>query len=301
MHLVDAELAPDQIGRALVVTGGHDDPQPGVAQRADGLRRRILHQVGDGDEAGGRAVDRHEQHGSPLLLQPVRGLMQRRGVDADVAHHRAVAQHHLVSVDAAADALAGDRGELARVGVEALDPAIAGACHDGVGQRMFRPALQRGGQREHPVGLETGRGDHVGQRRPARGQGSGLVDDQQVDVGEPLQGFRVADQHPGTRAPPGRHHDRHRRRQTERARTGDDEYADRCDHGKGQRRRRAEQQPGGARDHGDGDDRRHQPPGDPIRQRLDRRAAALGARDQVDDAGEEGVGTDSFGAHHEGA
>ncbi len=301
MHLVDADRTPDRLGGAPVVAGSHDDPQPAGAQRGDGARRRLLHPVGDRDEAGGRPVDGDEQDGLPGCRQRLRDLLQRRGIDPGVPQHRGVAERDLASADPAADPLARDRGKVIGIGGEALDTAVGGACHDGVGKRMLRPPLQRGGQRQDPVGLETRGGDHVGQRRSAGGQGPGLVDDQHVHLREPFQGFRVAHEHPGTGAPAGRHHDRHRRGQTERARAGDDEDADRRGSRKGQRRRRSEQQPRGARDRGDGDDHGHQPAGDPIRQRLDRRAAALGARDQVDDAGEQGVSTDPLGAHHEGA
>ncbi len=46
---------------------------------------------------------------------------------------------------------------------------------------------------------------------------------------EQFERFGVPDQHAGLRAPPGADHDRHRRRQAERARTRDDQHRDGAD------------------------------------------------------------------------
>ena len=61
-------------------------------------------------------------------------------------------------------------------------------------------------------------------RRPALGQRAGLVDDERVDLLHALERLGVPDQHAGLRAAADADHDRHRRGEAERARTGDDEH-----------------------------------------------------------------------------
>ena len=114
--------------------------------------------------------------------------------------------------------------------------------------------------------------DHIGQLRPAFGQRAGLVDDQRIDLGEALQRLGVADQHAGLRAAPRRGHDRHRRRQPQRAGTGDDQHRHGGHDGIDHRRLRSEQCPGDERDDGDQHHRRHEIGGHPVGQPLDRRA-----------------------------
>ena len=60
-------------------------------------------------------------------------------------------------------------------------------------------------------------------------QRAGLVDHQRVDLLHALQRFGVLDEHAGLRAAADADHDRHRRREPERTRAGDDEHAHRRD------------------------------------------------------------------------
>ena len=63
---IDAELLRDGFGGALVVAGEHDDLQAERVQCADGLGRRGLDRVGDGEQAGGLSVDGDEDDGLAL-------------------------------------------------------------------------------------------------------------------------------------------------------------------------------------------------------------------------------------------
>ena len=80
-------------------------------------------------------------------------------------------------------------------------------------------------------------------RRLAFGQGAGLVDDQRVDLLHQLERLGILDEHAGARAAAGADHDRHRRRQPERAGAGDDQHGDGIDQREAHRRRRAEERP----------------------------------------------------------
>ena len=98
---------------------------------------------------------------------------------------------------------------------------------------------------------------------------------------------------PGLRAAAGRGHDRHRRREPERAGAGDDQHRDRRDQRVGERRRRPPDRPGDEGEHRDADHRRHEPAGDRVGELLDRRARALRRRDHLDDLRQHGVLADA--------
>ena len=72
---------------------------------------------------------------------------------------------------------------------------------------------------------------YFGDRRPSLGQRPGLVHRQYLERFREFERLRVAYQHAGLGTLSGSHHDCRRRRQTERTRTGDDQYRDRIDHG----------------------------------------------------------------------
>ena len=167
--------------------------------------------------------------GLALGAQRIGAGGEGRVIDAGRSHHRLVAECGRVAEDRAGDALAGDRQEVRHR--LRLGAARFRAGDDRLGQRMLRARLEAQRQHQYVVVVEVlGRHD-VGQHRPALGQRAGLVDDQRVDVGQPLERLRVADQHAGLRAAPGRGHDRHRRREPERAGTGDDQHRNRRDDG----------------------------------------------------------------------
>ena len=119
-------------------------------------------------------------------------------------------------------------------------------------------------------------GDDRHQPRLAFGQRAGLVDDERVDLAQHLDRLGVPEQHAQRRALARRDHDRHRRRQPERARAGDDQHRDRVDQRvapAAARARRAPRRRTSAT--AIGDDRRHEPRRDRVGELLDRRAAAL--------------------------
>ena len=73
------KLAGDRPGGALVVAGEHEDLAAQAVQRADGLGRRWLDRIGDGQQAGVPAADGHEDHRAAVRVA-ARGLLlhQRR-------------------------------------------------------------------------------------------------------------------------------------------------------------------------------------------------------------------------------
>ena len=86
---------------------------------------------------------------------------------------------------------------------------------------------------------------------------------------------------PASRAAPDADHDRHGRGEPERARAGDDQHGDGGDERVGEARLGPPHRPGDEGQHGDQDDERHEPAGDRVGEALDRRAAALRLGDQL--------------------
>ena len=177
-------FARHRLGGARVVAGRHDDLQTAGVQRLDRLGRRRLDRIGDGDDAGQPAVDGDEHRRLALGGAARRpSLASARGVDAQVRHHRLIAERDRLAVDRAAHALAGDR----------LEIAASASCSAALLRRPRRSPRPAGapspfpGSRPAPsssVLVEALGGDHIGQLRPALGQRAGLVDDQRVDLGE---------------------------------------------------------------------------------------------------------------------
>ena len=130
-----------------------------------------------------------------------------------------------VPLDHADRALAGGRVEAARP-ARARCLRSAAAATIAARQRMLARALDAGGKAQHLVLVEA-----VRRRRSATtfglafGQRAGLVDHQRVDLLHALQRLGVLDQHAGLRAAADADHDRHRRREPERAGAGDDQHA----------------------------------------------------------------------------
>ena len=121
---------------------------------------------------------------------------------------------------------------------------------------MLGAALERGGEAQHLVLVAP----RLGQRRPrapaCRRSACRSCRRPACRPSRRLQRLGVPDQHAGLRAAPGRRHDRHRRRQAERAGAGDDQHRDGGDERIGERRRRPPDRPGEEGEGGHGDHRR---------------------------------------------
>ena len=115
--------------------------------------------------------------------------------------------------------------------------------HDGRCQRMLAGAFQAGTQPQHFIFLESGERHDCRQFRFTLGQRAGLVHHQRVHFLHDFQRFGILDQHTGRRAPSGADHDGHRRGQSQRAGTGDDEHGHGVDDGMRQARFRSPDAP----------------------------------------------------------
>ena len=155
---------------------------------------------------------------------------------------------------------------------------------------MFGSLFESGREGQGGVGRRRQRQD-VGQHRFAPRQRTGLVDRQYADLLGAFECLAVLDQDAGGGTSSGRHHDRGRCGQAERAGAGDHQHGDGID------QRRAENPtegpPGDERAQGNDADDGHEDRRDAIGESLHRCFRALCLGDQTDDASEQGVLADT--------
>ena len=246
--------------------------RPSRVELRDGLGRGRLDRIGDAQQPGGLSVDRDEHDGLALAPQ----LLGRARPAGPTSTPAASSSARLPSatrraVDRPGHALAGDRLESPRRARE-RHAALGRAGHDRGGQRMLAGLLEARRQPQQLVLVEAGRRRRtVTEPRLAFGQRAGLVHHQRVDLLQDLERLGVPDQHARRRAAAGADHDRHRRRQPQRARAGDDEHRDGVHQRVAPARLRPDQTPQTTkREHG-----RQRPP--PARTRPRRRRPGAGS------------------------
>ncbi len=166
---------------------------------------------------------------------------------------------------------------------------------------MLAAPLERRRDGENLLFSHPGRRFDGGERGSPLGERSRLVDDEGVDGAQDLDRFGISKQHPHRRALARRHHDRHRGRESKRARAGDDEHRDRVDHRVGHGRLRTDRGPHDKRHDGGQHHRWHEVRGNDVGEALDGRTAALSLGDHRHDPRQERVVADFVGPHEEAA
>ena len=145
---------------------------------------------------------------------------------------------------------------------------------------MLRLLFQSGRQRQQLLFRNSMR-SQIGHDRLSLGQRTGLVHDDGVDLMQLLQRFRRLEEHAQLRAAARTDHDRHRRRQSQRARAGNDQHrnadAQRVVH------RLSKQQPDDRRRERDAHHDRYEHARNLIRKPRDGRFGAARLLDQPDD------------------
>ena len=195
-----------------------------------------------------------------------------------------VPDHHGPAVDFSLDAFPGVG--LKRLGRRNREPPFPGGRGDGGGQRMLARDLDAGGQPQQFRFVLPGHRHDRDHARLALGKRSGLVDDQSIDPLQNLERLGILDQHARGGSPAGTDHDRHRRRQPQRARAGDDQHRDGIDQGVSQPRLRTENCPCEKGDHGNEDHGRNEVRRDDVGQPLNGSPRAPRLADHADDLGE---------------
>ncbi len=295
---LDAQLSRHRLGGTARVARHHHQRDAELLEGLHRFRRCFLDRIGDRDHRGRAAINRRIQGALAFGAQRVCFFGQRLRHAAEAVHEAAAADGDFASRDDALHAFPGDRLEiLDRLQSDAM---VLGAFHDRLGERMLTRTLEAGDQTQQLAFVAT-YGDEVDERRLAQGQGPGLVDDQAVDVPQPLDRLGVPEQDAVERALTHGYGDRDRRRQAHRAGAGDDQHGDGVGKRIGEARIRPEIGPGGEGEHGDDDHRLDEIRGDHVSQALHRGARALRLRHHLHDAREQRFGADAVGADHQRA
>jgi hypothetical protein len=166
---------------------------------------------------------------------------------------------------------------------------------------MLAGRFDRGGMLEHRCFFESPDRHDASQARLSLRQGARLVDDDRGDLLEPLERSGVLDQDALAGASPDPDHDRHRRSEPERARTGDDQHRHGDHDGVRKLRRRPDERPHDRRGDRDDDDRRHEDGRDLVDEPLHGGARALRLRDHVNDLRQQCLAADALRAHQQSA
>ena len=170
-------------------------------------------------------------------------------------------------------------------------PRSSAPADDRRGERVLAAALEaRGETRARRLRRVRRHERDRDEARLALGQRARLVDDERVDLLERLERLGVLDEHARRRAAAGADHDRHRRREAERARAGDDEHRDGVDERVREARLGPERAPRRRTSTtATSDDGGHEARRDHVGEPLDRRAAALRLADHAHDLREQRV------------
>ena len=182
------------------------------------------------------------------------------------------------------------------------EPALAGVRDDRLAERVLAAGLDR---------RRRGRG-----RSPRRSRAAAVT---RATVGAPSVSVPVLSKTtvstrpavssasppristPASAPRPGADHDRGRRREAHGARAGDDQDRGEGREREGQLRLGPEHEPGHEREGRRDQHERHEDLAHPVGEALDRRLAALGLADELDDPGERRVAADARRPHHERA
>src|ERR1035438_9410511 len=229
-HRIQAELLGYRGSGAAVVTGEHGGFQPERVEFANGFRCSGFDRVGDRQDSGCLTIDRNENRGLALFLKFHRRRFKRfQASDLFVPQKLWLTDRHRTSSDDAGNTARRHRTKLFH-GVE-NDALLLRALNNRGSERVFAALLQRCGETQKLLLLETADGQDIHELGFALREGARLVHDQRSDLLQPFERFGVLHEDAFLCAASDADHDGHRSCQAKRARAGDDEDRDSADDG----------------------------------------------------------------------
>jgi hypothetical protein len=250
-------------------------------QRLDRVERPRFDWVGDGEEPGGLAVQPYEYDRGAIFPQCVGALCEVRRTDATRVEKTGVADRKLVAIDRTHNSFSGGRIETRWL--RQFELMLPCRANDRAREGMFAGPLKACRKPQKFVFAKARKGPNRHDLRLAFGESAGLVDDERVDLFHALQRLGILDEDAQLRAASDADHDRHGRREAERAGASDNQDRDGGDDSVGEARLRAKDRPGCEGGKGRDDHHGHEPGGDLIGEALDRRPASLCLRDHLHD------------------
>ena len=180
----------------------------------------------------------------------------------------------------------------------ARDPSPFRSRHHRCSQRMFAAPFKTRSESQQ-IGIGPGRHNaHRQKFRFALCESPGLINHKRIHLAEHLQRFSFLHQDTRRRPTTGPNHDRHRRRQSQRAGTGDNQNRHSVDQRIGQLRLWTPDRPGHCCDKSGSHNQRDKICRGHIGETLDRRPAPLRLTDHLHDLSKHRVSPDSFSDHH---
>ena len=212
-----------------------------MAQRGDGLGRIGTEGVAGVEVAGGQVVESHPKAGDAGFCRRNSVRKQNRELmEESFIAEQAVAAFHL-----GGKASAGKNLHVLRWLPN--QTALPRSIHHSVRQWMVGPLLGCRGHAEQIVLIVASEWVNASQHGAAHGEGSGLVEDDCVQVRQPFQRFSTLEEHTELRAATHGHRERRGNGQSHGAGAGNHQHGYRV--GQGQRKRVRREEPNGKRDH----------------------------------------------------
>jgi hypothetical protein len=138
--------------------------------------------------------------------QALRFLSGQCGRDAKFGEKTLAAKRHLVTVSIARDASTGRRMEVTNL--RKVEAAFVGGSEYRRRERVLACALDAGRKPQHVSLVSALGGDEGDKPRFSFGQRTGFVENEGIDLLQPLQRFGILDQNAGLGAAADAHHDR---------------------------------------------------------------------------------------------
>ena len=266
----------------------------------DGFGCSGFDRVGDSEDSREFAIYGNEHRGLTFILKFHDRCFKR--LEASyllVPQEVRLSDHHRAAGDGAGNTARRHRAKVFH-GIES-DTSLLRALDNRGGERVFAVLLQRRGETQEFLRVETADGQDIHEPGLALGEGARLVHDERGDLLQPFERLGVFHEHAFLRAASDADHDGHGSGQAEGARAGDDEDRDGVDDGVGELGLRSKPHPQDEGEHRNSQYRRHEDSRDLVGEALNGRATALGLGYHVHDLPEQRVATDSLGAHDETA
>src|ERR1035437_8607180 len=296
---LDAELVRYCLGGGLVISRDHNDFQTGGCELANCIGRGFLDRIGDPNQARRLAIQGYQHYGLALFAQFFSAFEQRCRIDRKIAEQFRISNSNLLARDGSLYALASGGAESDHIDQGKL--LCFRALHDGCCQRVFTGALKAGDELEQAGFLDTWLRNDGTKRRLTFGEGSGLVDDECVNLAKYFQRLSIANENACASPATGAHHDRHGRGETECARAIDDKNCDGVYKGMSKAGLRTGEEPDSKCDDGCNNYSGYKVRRHSIRQPLNRRPRPLRFADHLHNLRQQRVCANPLRADHESA
>jgi hypothetical protein len=291
--LSDAGLLGDGCGGGGSVSGEHEDADAEAAKGGDGFGCVGTEGVLGVEVTGGGGVEGHPEAGDA-------GLGWADGIgqgDEEFAEEGFIAEEALEAFDCGGESASGE--DLEVLGGFPGKAVEASLVDDGVGEGVVGLLFGGSGEAEEVVDEALGKGADSGEYGAADGDGAGFVEDDDVEVGDALEGFSAFEEDADLSAAASGDGEGGGDGESHGAGAGDDKDGDGV--GEGERERVSEEKPGCEGDYGEAEDDWDEDCAGAIGEPLHWGAGGLRLLDHAGDLGEDGVFAEGLGAAGDGA